>query len=69
MRVAVVGTGIAGIAAAHALAHAPHVTTLDVYEAEGRIGGHSATVDVDYDGRSIAVDTGFIVYNTLNYPL
>lgn len=69
MRVAVVGTGIAGNAAAHALAHAPHVTTLDVFESEARIGGHSATVDVDYDGRKIAVDTGFIVYNTLNYPL
>jgi predicted NAD/FAD-binding protein len=69
MRVAIVGTGIAGNAAAHALAHAPHVTTLDVYEADDRIGGHSATVDIDYDGRSIAVDTGFIVYNTLNYPL
>jgi uncharacterized protein len=69
MRVAVVGTGIAGNAAAHALAHAPHVTKLDVYESEPRIGGHSATVDIDYDGRRIAVDTGFIVYNTLNYPL
>jgi predicted NAD/FAD-binding protein len=69
MRVAVVGTGIAGNAAAYALAHAPHVTRLDVYEGQPRIGGHSATVDVDYDGRRIAVDTGFIVYNTLNYPL
>jgi uncharacterized protein len=69
MRVAVVGTGIAGNAAAHALAQAPHVTSLDVYEAQDRIGGHSATVDIDYDGRRIAVDTGFIVYNTLNYPL
>ncbi len=69
MRVAVVGTGIAGNAAAHALALAPHVTTLDVYEAQDRIGGHSATVDIDYDGTRISVDTGFIVYNTLNYPL
>jgi uncharacterized protein len=69
MRVAVIGTGIAGNAAAHALALASHVSTLDVYEAEQRVGGHSATVDVDYDGRKIAVDTGFIVYNTLNYPL
>jgi uncharacterized protein len=69
MRVAVVGTGIAGNAAAYALSQAHHVTTLDVFEAQPRIGGHSATVDVDYDGKRIAVDTGFIVYNTLNYPL
>jgi uncharacterized protein len=68
MRVAVIGTGIAGNAAAYALSQAAHVTALQVYEAQPRIGGHSATVDVDYDGRQIAVDTGFIVYNTLNYP-
>jgi uncharacterized protein len=68
MRVAVIGTGIAGNAAAHALAHAPHVSELVVYEAAARVGGHSATVDIDYDGKTIAVDTGFIVYNTLNYP-
>jgi uncharacterized protein len=68
MRVAIVGTGITGNAAAYALAHAPHVTGLTVYEAQDRIGGHSATVDIDYNGKTIAVDTGFIVYNTLNYP-
>ncbi len=68
MRVAVIGTGIAGNAAAYALAHAPHVGALTVYERDGRPGGHSATVDVDYDGTSIAVDTGFIVYNETNYP-
>jgi uncharacterized protein len=69
MRVAVVGTGITGNAAAYALSQAPHVTTLDVYEGDTRIGGHSATIDIDYAGETIAVDTGFIVYNTLNYPL
>jgi uncharacterized protein len=68
MRVAVIGTGIAGNSAAYALSQARHVTALQVYEAQPRIGGHSATVDVDYDGKHIAVDTGFIVYNTLNYP-
>jgi predicted NAD/FAD-binding protein len=39
-----------------------------VYERELRPGGHSHTVTVDYDGEPIAVDTGFIVYNEINYP-
>ncbi|MGL4634658.1 MAG: NAD(P)/FAD-dependent oxidoreductase [Beijerinckiaceae bacterium] len=68
MHVAIVGTGIAGNAAAYALHNAPHVKSITVFEAEDRIGGHSATVDIDYNGKAIAVDTGFIVYNTLNYP-
>lgn len=67
MRIAVIGAGIAGNAAAWALANgSSHQIT--VYEQEQRVGGHSATVDVDYEGTSIAVDTGFIVYNELNYP-
>jgi predicted NAD/FAD-binding protein len=67
MRIAVIGAGIAGNAAAWALANgSSHQIT--VYEQEKRIGGHSATVDVDYDGKTIPVDTGFIVYNELNYP-
>ena len=65
MRIAIVGTGIAGSAAAWALA-AHHTVT--VYEKELRPGGHSHTIDVDYDGTCIPVDTGFIVYNELNYP-
>src|SRR5215467_8472153 len=65
MRIAVVGTGIAGNAAAWALASQHEVT---VYEKEHRPGGHSHTVTVDYDGEEIAVDTGFIVYNETNYP-
>jgi predicted NAD/FAD-binding protein len=65
MRIAVIGTGIAGNAAAWALAARHQVT---VYEKDLRAGGHSHTVEVDYDGRRIAVDTGFIVYNELNYP-
>lgn len=64
-RVAIVGAGIAGNAAAWALADAHDVV---LYEKEPRLGGHSHTVDIDYDGRAIAVDTGFIVYNELNYP-
>ena len=63
--VAVIGTGISGLSAAWLLA--PHVD-LTVYEAASRIGGHSNTVDVDLSGESVAVDTGFIVYNEEAYP-
>lgn len=65
MRVAIIGSGIAGMGAAWAL-HRDHEITL--YEKEPRPGGHSHTVDIDYDGTTIPVDTGFIVYNELNYP-
>jgi uncharacterized protein len=65
MRIAVVGTGIAGNAAAWALSRRYPVT---VYDRELRPGGHSHTVTIDYDGTQLAVDIGFIVYNELNYP-
>lgn len=68
MKIAVVGTGITGNAAALALTQATHGHEVVLYEREARPGGHSATVDVDYDGARIAVDTGFIVYNEKNYP-
>src|SRR6201999_3450167 len=56
---------IAGNPAAWTLSKASPVT---VYDRELRPGGHSHTVTIDYDGTPIAVDTGFIVYNELNYP-
>ncbi len=65
MRVAVIGTGIAGNAAAWSLSKRYPVT---VYDRDTRIGGHSHTVTIDYDGVPLAVDIGFIVYNELNYP-
>jgi uncharacterized protein len=65
MRVAVIGTGIAGNAAAWTLSKRYPVT---VYDREIRAGGHSHTVSIDYDGTTIPVDIGFIVYNELNYP-
>src|SRR3979409_970349 len=65
MRVAVIGTGIAGNAAAWTLSKYYPVT---VYDREIRAGGHSHTVTIDYDGTPLAVDIGFIVYNELNYP-
>jgi uncharacterized protein len=65
-RIAVVGSGISGASCAWALSRVHDVT---LYEAAPRFGGHTATVDIVYDGTPVAVDTGFIVYNTLNYPL
>lgn len=64
-RIAIVGSGISGASAAWAL-HPTHDVTL--FEADGRPGGHTATIDIDYDGIPVAVDIGFIVYNELNYP-
>ena len=63
--IAVIGTGISGLAAAWLLAQRHDVT---VYEADDRIGGHSNTVEIEVAGRPIAVDTGFIVYNEPCYP-
>lgn len=67
MRIAIIGSGIAGNSAAWALATGS-AHEIVVYEKEQRLGGHSATVDIDYEGTKIPVDTGFIVYNELNYP-
>src|ERR1700688_170406 len=63
MRIAVIGTGIAGNAAAWTLSKRYPVT---VYEREIRPGGHSHTVTIDYDGTPGAVDIGFIVYSELS---
>lgn len=65
MKIAIVGTGISGLVAAWRL-HRHHDIT--VYEASDRIGGHTATMDVELDGESYRVDTGFIVYNDWTYP-
>lgn len=65
MKVAVIGTGIAGNVAARQLAREHEIT---VYEADNRIGGHTNTVDVVAGGNRWAVDTGFIVFNDLTYP-
>lgn len=65
MKIAVVGSGIAGLSAAWLLAREHQVT---VFEAAGQAGGHSNTVDVVVDGISHPVDTGFLVHNDRTYP-
>lgn len=66
-KVAVIGAGISGLGAALALNGIEGMEVV-LYEREERPGGHAHTIDVDYLGTRIAVDTGFIVYNELNYP-
>ena len=68
MNIAIIGSGIAGNAAAFALNHANPQTQLTLYERNASPGGHSATAEIDYDGMRLRVDTGFIVYNENNYP-
>src|SRR5690348_3809852 len=66
MRIAVIGSGIAGMASAWLLSRRHEVT---LYEANAYIGGHTHTHDVTLGGRNYAVDTGFIVFNRTHYPL
>ena len=65
MKIAIVGSGISGLAVAHLL-HKGHEVT--VFEAAPRIGGHTHTVRVDTPNETHYVDTGFIVFNDRNYP-
>lgn len=62
MRIAIVGSGISGLGAAHALSR---VHDVEVFERDSRAGGHANTVT--HDG--LALDTGFLVHNVRNYPL
>ncbi|HEX4884129.1 MAG TPA: FAD-dependent oxidoreductase [Casimicrobiaceae bacterium] len=66
MRIAIVGSGIAGLGSAWLLQRQGHVVT--VFEAEPRAGGHTHTVDVTLDGTTHPVDTGFLVFNDRTYP-
>ena len=64
-RIAVVGSGIAGLASAWWLSQRHDVT---LFERSHRLGGHTHTHDVEIDGGRYTVDTGFIVFNRLHYP-
>jgi uncharacterized protein len=64
-KIAVIGSGIAGVTAAHYLSSQYRV---HLFEANDYIGGHTHTVDVTVNGVPCAVDTGFIVFNDRTYP-
>ena len=65
MKFAVVGSGISGLSMALILSQDHEVI---LYEVDDRFGGHSNTIEVNYNDKKISVDTGFIVFNKLNYP-
>ena len=65
LNIAVIGSGISGLSAAWLLNQAHDVT---VFEKNNYIGGHSHTVVADDNFGRIPIDTGFIVYNEMNYP-
>lgn len=65
-RIAIVGTGISGLACGHFLSRYHDVT---LFEKDARVGGHSNTVMVPEGTATIPVDTGFMVYNEVTYPL
>jgi predicted NAD/FAD-binding protein len=64
-RIAVIGAGISGLAAAYFLNRRHDVV---LFEAGSYLGGHANTVDITLDGQRCAVDTGFLVYNDKTYP-
>lgn len=66
MKIAVVGSGIAGLGSAWLLSQSHEVV---LFEAEARLGGHTHTHDVQVEGRRFAIDSGFIVHNREHYPL
>ncbi|HSI63804.1 MAG TPA: FAD-dependent oxidoreductase [Candidatus Saccharimonadia bacterium] len=65
-RLAIIGTGIAGLGCAHFLQHQYELT---LYEANDYAGGHTNTITVQEEGRALPVDTGFMVFNRVTYPL
>lgn len=66
MRIAIVGSGIAGLATAWLLQREHEVV---LFEAAPRLGGHTHTHDIHLHGRDYRIDTGFIVFNRAHYPL
>jgi predicted NAD/FAD-binding protein len=65
MKIAIIGSGISGLTAAYVLNQQHDIV---VYESADRLGGHTATIDIEYEEKSYAIDTGFIVFNDWTYP-
>ena len=63
MKIAVIGSGISGLSAAYFLSKKHKV---DLFEKDDHFGGHSYTIDVEYENKKISVDIGFIVFNHLD---
>lgn len=66
MKIAIIGSGISGMASAYYLSKKHEV---HLFESAERIGGHTNTIDVTINSQNYAIDTGFIVFNLKNYPL
>lgn len=66
MRIAIIGSGVSGLACAWRLGQAHEVT---LFEANDYLGGHTHTHDIELDGSTYRIDTGFIVHNPRHYPL
>jgi len=66
MKIAIVGSGVAGMTAGYLLSRQHEV---HLFESNERVGGHTNTIDVEVASGRYAVDTGFIVHNTKNYPM
>jgi predicted NAD/FAD-binding protein len=64
-RIAIVGAGVAGLGCAHFLQRRARLT---LYEKNSHLGGHANTVTVAEPGRSVPIDTGFMVFNEVTYP-
>ena len=65
MKIAIIGSGISGLTAAYILNRTHDIT---IFEKNNYVGGHTHTHDLEYDGKKLAVDSGFIVYNERTYP-
>lgn len=65
-KIAIVGSGIAGVSAAYYLDRYGYNVSL--FEAGNYFGGHTNTIDIDLAGKTIPIDTGFLVHNDRTYP-